>query len=265
MDFNKKIALNILVIILIFLASSCAHLPKEKRSIKVIAHRGASGYLPEHTLESTVLAHSFGVDYIEPDLVLTKDNYLIVMHDIYLDTTTDVKRKFPHEKRKDGRYYAIDFTLKQIKKLKVYERAKIATGERYFEGRFPHRTSKFEVPTFPEFIELVQGLNLTRKKNIGIYPEIKHPSFHLRHKKDITKIFMKSIRQYGLDNRNSNIFIQSFYPKTLMRLKKEFKTKVKLVQLIADNSWGEAPVDYNQSNYSDPPAIGSGSTGNPAR
>ena len=85
---------------------------KNKEKI-VIAHRGASGYLPEHSLPAIAMAYTWGVDYIEPDIVLTKDSKPIVLHDIYLDTTTNVSTLYPEKVRDDGRFYAIDFTLKQ--------------------------------------------------------------------------------------------------------------------------------------------------------
>ena len=83
----------------------------------VIAHRGASGYLPEHTLAAKAMAHGMDVDYIEQDVVLTKDGVPVVLHDHYLDTVTDVAKQYPDRKRSDGRYYAIDFTLQEIKSL----------------------------------------------------------------------------------------------------------------------------------------------------
>jgi glycerophosphoryl diester phosphodiesterase len=85
----------------------------------VIAHRGASGYLPEHTLPAKAMAYAQGADYLEQDLVMTKDDHLVVLHDHYLDRVTDVADRFPDRARKDGRYYAIDFTLDEIKSLKV--------------------------------------------------------------------------------------------------------------------------------------------------
>lgn len=96
-------------------------------SFDVIAHRGASGYLPEHTLEAAAMAHSFGVQFIEPDIVVTKDDKLVVLHDYHVDTTTDVARVFPDRKREDGRYYAVDFTLAELKKLNVTERINLKT------------------------------------------------------------------------------------------------------------------------------------------
>lgn len=101
----------------------------------VIAHRGASGYLPEHTLEAATLAFSQGADYIEQDLVLSRDLVPVVLHDIHLDTVTDVAHKFPYRKRSDGRFYAFDFTLEELKTLKVRERTDLA-GNEVFPNRY---------------------------------------------------------------------------------------------------------------------------------
>ena len=135
----------------------------------VIGHRGACGYLPEHTLESYALAHGQGADYIEPDLVRTRDGAFLCLHDIYLEPTTDVAAVFPGRARADGRYYAIDFTLEEVRRLRVRER---------LDRRFPQGASRFAVPTFEEMIELVAGLNRTTGRRAGIYPELKQPAFH---------------------------------------------------------------------------------------
>lgn len=96
----------------------------------VIAHRSASGYLPEHTLPAKALAYAQGADYLEQDLVMTKDNELVVLHDHYLDRVTDVADRYPDRARKDGRYYAIDFTLEEIKGLKFTEGFDIVDGKK---------------------------------------------------------------------------------------------------------------------------------------
>src|SRR5690606_29927835 len=116
----------------------------------VIAHRGASGYLPEHTLAAYAMGYAMGADYIEPDLVLTKDKHFICLHDIHLEATTNVEEVFPDRRRDDGKWYAADFTLAEIKTLEAQERIK---------GRFPQGHSPLGVPTFEEMVELVQGLN----------------------------------------------------------------------------------------------------------
>lgn len=207
-----------------------------------MAHRGASGYLPEHTLLAVAMAHAFNVDYIEPDVVMTKDDELVVLHDHHIDTTTDVEKKFPKRKREDGRFYAVDFTLKEIKTLTVRERFNPKTGEQIFPNRFSSSLS-FKVPTFREFIELVQSLNKSRKKNIGIIPEIKQVEFHLKMKKDITHALIKVLREYGYE-KDQKAIIQSFWPNSLKRLKNEFKTTIPLLQLVAKNSWNETSFDY---------------------
>lgn len=105
----------------------------------IIAHRGASGYLPEHTLEAKTLAFAQGADYLEQDLAMSKDNHLIVIHDHFLDNLTDVATKFPNRARSDGRYYVIDFTLAELRELKTTENFFIKNGEMkpVYPGRFP--------------------------------------------------------------------------------------------------------------------------------
>lgn len=105
----------------------------------VIAHRGASGYLPEHTLPAKAMAYAQGADYLEQDLVMTKDDRLVVLHDHYLDRVTDVAQRFPQRARQDGRFYAIDFTLAEIKSLKFTEGFEPKDGKNVqtYPGRFP--------------------------------------------------------------------------------------------------------------------------------
>ena len=105
----------------------------------VIAHRGASGYLPEHTLPAKAMAFAQGADYLEQDLVMTKDDQLVVLHDHYLDRVTDVADRFPDRARKDGRYYAIDFTLAEIKSLKFSEGFTVENGKKvHYENTIRH-------------------------------------------------------------------------------------------------------------------------------
>lgn len=231
-----------LLLSLILLAISCASTKSEK---VVIAHRGAPGYLPEHTLEGVSMAHAWQVDYIEPDLVVTKDDRLVVLHDIHIDTTTNVAQVFPRRNRKDGRFYAVDFTLRELKQLQVQERVDLATGKRVFPQRFPLKVAAFKIPTFEEFIELVQGLNQTTGRNIGIYPELKSPEFHHKQNKDIAKLAVAVLERYDLNRPDAKVIVQCFYPPTLKRLKNDFNLQVPLVFLIAENDWNESSVDYD--------------------
>ena len=115
----------------------------------VIAHRGASGYLPEHTLAAKAAAHAMRADYIEQDVVLSKDGVPMVLHDIQIDTVTDVAQMFPDRARADGRFYAIDFTLDELKALTVSS-ASTSTASRSFPGRFPRGAASFQIPTLAE-------------------------------------------------------------------------------------------------------------------
>jgi glycerophosphoryl diester phosphodiesterase len=231
---------NVSFILIIISFIGCAHHKKDKL---VIAHRGASAYLPEHSLAAYAYAYALGVDFIEPDLVMTKDNKIIIMHDPHIDTTTNVKEVFPRRKRSDGRYYAIDFTLKELKRLHLNERVD-SSGKSIFPTRFPQKKSSFLIPTLSEFIELIQGLNKSTGRNVGIIPELKTPEFHLKEGKDIAKVVLAELNRYGYQDGKS-IYLQCFYPPTLKRIKNEFKSKIPLVQLLADNSWKETSTDYD--------------------
>jgi glycerophosphoryl diester phosphodiesterase len=200
----------------------------------VIAHRGASGYLPEHTLIGASMAYAMGADFIEPDLVLTKDNVPVVLHDIQLEDTTDVSVRFPEKKRVDGRFYAIDLTLFELKQLRVHERVILSSGQKVFPGRFPLNHSRFEVPTFAELIELVIGLNHSTGKNVGLYPEIKEPRFHLNEGKDIAKIIATLVKCYEAKLGKAPLYWQCFHAETLKRFKTEFASKYPRILLIED-------------------------------
>ena len=209
----------------------------------VIAHRGASGYLPEHTIESATLAYAQGADYIEQDLVVTKDSQIVVLHDIHLETVTNVEQLFPNRKRQDGRYYALDFTLAELKTLTVHERQN-AKGEQVFANRF-QGTGMFQIATFEEHIELISQLNRQFNKSTGMYPEIKSPAWHKEQGVDISQLVVEVLRKHGLDDPNKPIYIQCFDFAETQRLRNDLKVKVKLVQLLAENDWNEAPTDYD--------------------
>jgi glycerophosphoryl diester phosphodiesterase len=205
---------------------------KSTKKITVIAHRGASGYLPEHTLASKVMAYAMQADYIEQDVVLSKDDVPIVIHDILLDDVTNVLEKYPNRKREDGRYYVIDFTFEEIKTLVVTERFDSETGLQIYPNRFPKGTSSFRLHSLQDEIELIQGLNKSTGKNIGIYPEIKKPEFHHENGKDISKIVLNILSDYGYKTKNDKCIVQSFDAIELERIRKELKSQLFLVQLM---------------------------------
>jgi glycerophosphoryl diester phosphodiesterase len=211
----------------------------------VIAHRGASGYLPEHTLEAAAYAHALGADYIEQDLVMSRDDVLVVLHDIHLETTTNVAAVFPHRARKDGRYYAVDFDWSELRQLHANERINPTTGKQVYPGRFPLQPGPFRLCSLEEQINLIQGLNQSTGRTVGIYPELKYPSWHAAEGKDLSTALLPILRRYGFLRPDAPIFVQCFDATELRRLRHEFKLEIPLIQLIGLKSWNHAHADYN--------------------
>lgn len=207
----------------------------------VVAHRGASGYLPEHTLEAKAMAHAMGAHYIEQDVVMTRDDQLIVLHDITLDRTTDVAERFMGRAREDGKYYAIDFTLDEIRTLQVREAVRNDNGLEsvIYKNRFPLDKSRFRINTLAEEIELIQGLNKSTGRDVGIYPEVKSPSFHRREGKDLSSALVAMLKDYGYTSREHKVFLQTFDFNELKIIHDEVMpaagVDIKLVQLISDS------------------------------
>jgi glycerophosphoryl diester phosphodiesterase len=203
---------------------------KAENNPLVIGHRGASGYLPEHTLESYALAIRQGADYVEPDLVATKDGRLIARHEPNITNTTDVASRPEFAGRRTTKnvdgvdetgWFASDFTLKEIKTLRARQT---------FPERPQQFNDRFEIPTLGEVIELVQRQSKRRGRRIGIYPETKHPTFHQRLGLALERRLVRVLERYDLDKRNSPVFIQSFEQSNLKRLNR--MTPVRLVQLV---------------------------------
>ncbi len=200
----------------------------------IIGHRGASGYLPEHTLEAYALAIELGADYIEPDLVATKDGHLIARHEPNLIATTDVEDlpQFANRKRKrlvDGieeeGFFAGDFTLAEIRTLRAVQ----AFGER--EQAF---NGDFRIPTFDQVIELAQRKGAEEGRTIGVYPETKHPTYHQALGLPLEDRLLAVLQRQGWNHRGAPVFIQSFETANLKYLRQ--RTSVRLVQLVDGDS-----------------------------
>lgn len=212
----------------------------------VIGHRGASGYTPEHTLGSYALAALMGADYVEPDLVMTKDGRLIARHDNELGLTTDV---FLHpefasrfrNKTIDGNlisgWFTEDFTLAEIKTLRAIERiSDIRPGNARMDGAF-------EIPTFREIIELVKGLQTSQNRIIGLYPEIKHSTYFESIGLPMERLLVDILHSYGYQGAKAPVYIQSFEVNNLKKLKE--MTQLRLLQLFDGNSM--SPFDQTGS------------------
>ena len=176
-----------------------------------------------------------GADYIEPDLVMTADGVLICPHDIHLERTTTVEEVFPGRARADGRWYAADFSLAEIKQLNVHERA-LSDGTPAFPDRFRIDSMGFRVPTFVELIEMVQELNRITGRSVGIYPETKSPAFHDAEGLSMEAPLLTVLADYGYQGPDALVFIQSFDPTNLKEMRFVLKTDLPLVQLISGGS-----------------------------
>jgi glycerophosphoryl diester phosphodiesterase len=196
----------------------------------VIGHRGATGYLPEHTLASYELAILRGADYIEPDLVSTKDGVLIARHEVNITETTDVANRPEFKNRfttktidgnKEQGWFADDFTLAEIKTLRAKQRL----------GFRPQEFNTFyRVPTFNEVIELAQLWSFRTGRAIGVYPETKHPTYHKSVGLPLEEKLVKALERHGWNSRRAPVFIQSFEVGNLKKL--NTMTSVRLVQLV---------------------------------
>ena len=197
----------------------------------VIGHRGASGLRPEHTLESYRLAIEQGADFIEPDLVLTRDGEMVARHEPMLDGTTDVAAKFPASRKStrlvDGvsttAYFAGDFTLAELKTLRAVQSN--ASRSKAYDGLYA-------IPTLAEVIALAKAQSTATGRTIGIYPEIKHSTFHegLFGKKVFEDKLVAALHAAYGNTASAPVFIQSFEVANLQYL--NTKTEIRLVQLI---------------------------------
>jgi glycerophosphoryl diester phosphodiesterase len=207
----------------------------------VIAHRGASGERPEHTLMAYRLAIEEGCDFIEPDLVLTKDGHLVVRHENEIRATTDVstKREFSFRstrKQIDGQFavgwFTEDFTLAELKTLRCRERLpSLRPGSAAFDGQEA-------IPTFQEVIDLAKAESKRTGRTIGIYPEMKHPTYFAGIGLPMEKRLAEALKKNGLDRRDAPVFVQCFEPGPL----KTFKTLSKARRVMLVGAEG-APVD----------------------
>ena len=214
------------------------------KDFDVIAHRGASGYLPEHTLEAATLAFAMNPDFIEQDAVITKDGIAVVLHDIHLETVTNVEQVFPERARKDGRFYALDFTLAELRTLQVHERAN-SKGEQVFTKRYTGNTANFTVATLEEHYELITQLNREFNTNVGVYTEVKSPAWHNEQGVDASQIVIASLTRFNLANKDANSYLQCFDFDEIKRIRKDLNYAGKVVMLIGENSWGESTTDYD--------------------
>jgi glycerophosphoryl diester phosphodiesterase len=237
----RRILIAALVAAILTPAAAVAH---DQPHPLVIGHRGAAGYLPDHTLPGYALAIKLGADYIEPDLVATKDGRLVARHEPNIAATTDVAQhpEFADRKRSvsiDGGapeegWFVSDFTLAELRTLHAVQP---------FPDRPQRFNGKFRIPTLEEVIALAKRYSKRYHRTIGIYPETKHPTYHKSIGLPLERRLVKILEKAGLDHRRSPVFIQSFETANLKLLNK--LTPVRLVQLIDANDVNpDGSLDY---------------------
>ncbi len=196
----------------------------------VIGHRGASGYLPDHTLEGYKKAIELGADFIEPDLVATKDGVLVARHEPNITSTTDVAQRPEFASRKTKKvvdgveeegWFASDFTLAELKTLRAVQ--PMAERDQSHNG-------KYQVPTLEEVIDLAQQEGKRLGRTIGVYPETKHPTYHANLGLPLEDRLLAILKAYGYTSKTSPVIVQSFEVSNLKYLRS--KTQVRLVQLV---------------------------------
>ncbi len=206
-------------------SASASREPEAPRTL-IIAHRGASAYLPEHTLAAYALAYGQGADVIEPDVVLTADGVPICAHDLHAETTTNARDLFASRTRPDGHVYYADLTLAEVRTLSVHGRGDRAVS--------PEAARAFTVPTLGEMIALVQTLNSRTGRQIGIIPEAKHPAFHAQRGLPLEAELVRILHARGYSSagcEQGGATIQSFDPDTLVRIRNEHACRLPLVYL----------------------------------
>tara|TARA_R110002072_G_scaffold242564_13_gene401463 strand:+ start:5641 stop:6738 length:1098 start_codon:yes stop_codon:yes gene_type:complete len=216
----------------------------------VIAHRGASGERPEHTLAAYERAIDAGADYIEPDLVATSDLVLVARHENELSDTTDVasREEFADRRRSkeiDGQmvsgWFAEDFTLAELRTLRVVERLpSVRPGNTRYD-------TLYQIPTFAEIVRLVRAKEAETGRSIGLYPELKHPNFLLQYEGiDTVDLLVLALREAGYAGADAPVFLQSFEIAPLKRLAQ--RTDFRLIQLVASEG---GPADEPAMRYAD--------------
>jgi glycerophosphoryl diester phosphodiesterase len=212
----------------------------------VIAHRGASGHRPEHTLESYALAVAMGADYIEPDLVPTKDGVLVARHENEIGGTTDVAATFPDRRTTkviDGDtvsgWFTEDFTLAELRTLRARERLPELRSTAY--------DGQFLVPTFDEVLALADSLGRARGRVVGVYPETKHPSYFRAIGLPLEEPLLVALDRVGWNRADAPVFIQSFEVGNLRVLARQ--TRVRLIQLMADGAPPDRALDASIPTY----------------
>lgn len=210
----------LLGLIVVVCVTGCASRPE----CLIIAHRGASGYLAEHTLSSYALAYGMGADAIEPDVVLTRDGVAVCSHDLTVPQKASpvLAARFPDRRRDDGKWYIIDFTSEELRLLD------------HEMGPNDWRGPCISPTTLAEAISMVRRLNEVTGRSVEIVPEAKAPQFHRENGRPIEGVLIATLAQHGYSTRNDGAIIQCFDLDSLRRMREDLECDLRLVYLLGE-------------------------------
>lgn len=206
----------------------------------IIAHRGASGYLPAHTTEAAAFAHALGTDSIHQDVMLSKDGIAVVVHEGSFQDSTNVATVFP-DRHMDGTYSALDFTLQELQTLQVSQPETNADS-----SRFPARKGVFRIATLEEHLQLLTGLNKSRKRDVGCTVEIQQPAIHRSRGLDPAGEVLRLLQKFGYTDADDPVFVQCRDVAEIRRIRVELKCRLPLIQLLDEPVTASALSAHSQ-------------------
>jgi glycerophosphoryl diester phosphodiesterase len=217
----------------------------------VIAHRGASAYLPEHTLASKALAYGMGADYLEQDVIASRDGELLVLHDLSLDAVSDVATKFESRQREDGHFYCIDFDLDEIRTLQFGERTTLTNGQLNYPNRFPRDAGSFPVVTLREELRFLKGLNHATGRCTGIFTEIKAPAWHREQGIELSELILATLNEFGYPDKDVPVLLACFDAEELRKIRQQTGPGLKIIQLLSRKAVVDTHVLSDTAAYAD--------------
>ena len=259
--FVQTLSMRRLLLIGLAVLAGCVHAPGpppapvgESGRPLIIGHRGASAYLPEHTLEAYALAHAQGADLVEPDVVCSRDGVLICLHDLTLERVTDVARRFPGRARSDGRWYARDFDWSELEGLGV-------SGP---EGD----DTVYRLARLIDALDLVTRLNERSGRSVGVVPELKQPAWHLAEGVDLAEPALEVLARWSEENPGAAVVVQSFDrgalrtaaggPDGPARLVWNLSGSLPSPDALEERTEGLAGIGLSRATFEGPDALGPG-------
>lgn len=205
----------------------------------VVAHRGASGHLPENTRESFCLGVGMGAEGVEFDIVLSRDGMPVILHDFYLEALTDVREVFPGRERDDGHCWVMDFTWEELQRLRVLPR-RDKKGNRSLPGRYDGG-DRFRIPSLDEVLTLFRGLERVLDRTLTLFAELKAPGRHVREGLDLPRVAMETLDCHGYSGAGDRCWVVCIESGELKRMRHQLGCELKMLQILGVSEWEGVP------------------------